>query len=57
MYGWQESLPEVVREWAELPSNDPQLYVEERGHTLISILNDDYNYTFAQLKELIQEQL
>lgn len=59
MYGWEDSLPDEVMEWAGLPDNDPKLVLEDMKNTALpmTLLNDDYGYTFKQLAELIEEQL
>lgn len=55
----QESqvLPDPVREWSEIWHEDPILDTKTKGKSVITYLNDEVNYSFKQLANLIEEQL
>lgn len=61
-YGAEEDLdgvvalpPENVCEWAGLPNEDPGVYLDDNYKTLAT-LNDE-GYTFAEIADIIEEQL
>ena len=56
--GQSETLPQFVMDWAELDRHDPLVSVESNNldKTSISGLNDDLNYTFAQIADVIEAQ-
>jgi hypothetical protein len=47
-------LPESVVTWAGLGSNNPRV---DGGHTNLSNLNDDEGLSFAEIADIIEEQL
>ena len=49
-------LPVVVADWAGLDSADPEVVWEEDTHAL-SALNDTYFMTFAEIADLVEDQL
>lgn len=55
------TLPDEVVAWAGLEDDSPNIYmVEEDGEEYpqdLTELNDDHEYTFVQLADLIEEQL
>ena len=56
--GESERLPQYVMDWAELNRQDPLVSVEldNLDETSLSGLNDDLNYTFAQIADVIEAQ-
>ena len=56
------TLPPDVQQWADLPINDPHLLAQpynkpDADYHFITELNDNLNYDFKQLAELIEKQL
>lgn len=51
------TLPIEVIEWAGVIDDNPNVDTDEDGDGSLAGLNDEYNYTFAQLADLIEEQL
>jgi hypothetical protein len=59
--GYTTILPEPIMEWAGLIDQSPSvIYVDmdgDRGYFMLSNLNDDYEASFHDIAELIEEQL
>ena len=51
------SLPKKIMEWAGLDSHNPVVNIEGMGDFELTAVNDELNYTFPQIAELIREQL
>ena len=61
-YRDNELLPSCVKRWASLNDSNPEVKYDEdgRGYAVreyLSDLNDERNYTFAQIADLVEEQL
>lgn len=48
---------DVVINWAGLEKSDPNIFTKSIGWTTVSILNDQYFYSFDQIADLIEAQL
>lgn len=59
--GYTTILPETIREWAGLNEQSPSVtYTDldgQSGYYMLSNLNDEYDASFDELAELIEEQL
>jgi hypothetical protein len=56
--GATAELPDSVREWAGLDHNDPEVKIEGLfGNVTLAGLNDNHEYTFADIAKVIKEQL
>jgi hypothetical protein len=55
-HGFSGELPDVVLSWSGLERSNPYLDYENEAR-MISELNDDYDLSFEQLAQLIEEQL
>jgi len=66
----ESELPWVVKQWAGLDNENPKVTLNERNtkehlkgtmqdNTIITLaqLNDEHNYTFTELADIIEEQL
>jgi len=49
------TLPDDVRDWLGLAS-DTGFYSERRGPTSLVTLNDDHNYDFARIADVIEQE-
>ena len=54
--GAEDFLENDVMDWARLETENPEIQVEDRK-ILISELNDNHDYDFETLADLIEEQL
>lgn len=56
--GEVEGLPESVMKWAEEPRlNNAILVLEHGNHAFIATLNDDFEYSFSHIADMIDAQL
>lgn len=55
--GNKYALPYEVSTWAGLSSDDPVLVTEGGHHFMVSYLNDQEEYTFKQIADLVENQL
>lgn len=55
--GNKYALPYEVSTWAGLSSDDPVLVTKEGHNFMVSYLNDQEEYTFEQIADLVEDQL
>lgn len=55
--GNKYALPYEVSKWAGLATDDPTLVIEGGKTFMVSYLNDEEDYTFKQIADLVEAQL
>jgi len=55
--GSKYALPYEVSKWAGLATDDPTLVIEGGLTFMVSYLNDEEDYTFKQIADLVEDQL